>query len=415
MPRPGSRSFVPPESSPSWTSPSQGCTSSACRCSQVCSDCLPRSRRRSRRRSDSARDRRPIGFSLGSPCLASCRTWPARDRCCASWTTRSGSTACRLRRWPSWPGDCKPSPSCCCSPPEQRRSMSWPAFRPSSFAGSLMGTLASCWRPSSLGASTSEYSSGSSRKLKEILWRCSSSHVARLPPSSPGGSLFLTDRRSPVGSRRASGSAFASSPRTRSGFLHSQRPTHWVIRRCFGGRRRCWDFRPRRPLPQSPTACWSSASASDSGTRSCDPRPIAASLRTFGEMCIALWPMQWTWTRIRNTAPGTGLNLLPSRMRSSPPSWSIRQVGCKHVAGLAAGGAFLESSATLTPDPARRAARALLAAEAKHAAGEPESALALLALAEAQPHNDLQLARGERLRAEIAFTHSVGATLRLFC
>ena len=39
--------------------------------------------------------------------------------------------------------------------------------------------------------------------------------------------------------------------------------------------------------------------------------------------------------------------------------------------GLAAGAAFLERAASLTPDPTLRAARALRAAEAKHAAGAP--------------------------------------------
>ena len=77
--------------------------------------------------------------------------------------------------------------------------------------------------------------------------------------------------------------------------------------------------------------------------------------------------------------------------------------------GLAAGAAFLERSAGLTPDPVRRAERALRAAEAQHAAGAPESALALLALAEAEALDDLQLARGERLRAEIAFTQRRGS------
>ena len=51
--------------------------------------------------------------------------------------------------------------------------------------------------------------------------------------------------------------------------------------------------------------------------------------------------------------------------------------------GLAAGAAFHERAAELTPDPARRARRALAAAHCKHQAGAPDAALRLLAMAQA--------------------------------
>src|SRR5271170_8020039 len=76
--------------------------------------------------------------------------------------------------------------------------------------------------------------------------------------------------------------------------------------------------------------------------------------------------------------------------------------------GLAAVAAFLERSAGLTLDPARRAQRALAAAQAKHLAGAPDAALALLARAQAGPLDELQRARGDLLRAEIAFASSHG-------
>lgn len=71
--------------------------------------------------------------------------------------------------------------------------------------------------------------------------------------------------------------------------------------------------------------------------------------------------------------------------------------------GLAAAAAFMEQAAMLTPEPARRATRALDAAYAKHDVGAPEAAMALLTLAEAGPLDALQHARLELLRAQIAF------------
>jgi AAA ATPase domain len=53
--------------------------------------------------------------------------------------------------------------------------------------------------------------------------------------------------------------------------------------------------------------------------------------------------------------------------------------------GLAAAAAFLEQSARLTLDPARRARRALAAAQAKHQARAPDAALRLLAMAQTGP------------------------------
>ncbi|MCP2354776.1 DNA-binding CsgD family transcriptional regulator [Nonomuraea thailandensis] len=72
--------------------------------------------------------------------------------------------------------------------------------------------------------------------------------------------------------------------------------------------------------------------------------------------------------------------------------------------GLAAVAAFLERAVVLTPDPHRRAGRALAAARAHHLAGASEPALALLASAEAGPPDELRLAHAELLRAEITMT-----------
>jgi DNA-binding CsgD family transcriptional regulator len=71
--------------------------------------------------------------------------------------------------------------------------------------------------------------------------------------------------------------------------------------------------------------------------------------------------------------------------------------------GQAAAAAFMEQATLLTPEPARRATRALDAAQARHDAGAPEAALALLAVAEAGPLDALPRARLQLLRAQITF------------
>ena len=70
--------------------------------------------------------------------------------------------------------------------------------------------------------------------------------------------------------------------------------------------------------------------------------------------------------------------------------------------GQAAAAAFLERSMDLTLDPARRAERALAAAEAKHLAGSAEDALRLAALAERGLLNEPQRARVDVLRGRVA-------------
>jgi DNA-binding CsgD family transcriptional regulator len=69
--------------------------------------------------------------------------------------------------------------------------------------------------------------------------------------------------------------------------------------------------------------------------------------------------------------------------------------------GLAATAAFLERSSALTLDPARRASRALAAAQATHQAGSLDEAERLLANAEAGPLDSLELAQIDVLRAQI--------------
>jgi DNA-binding CsgD family transcriptional regulator len=77
--------------------------------------------------------------------------------------------------------------------------------------------------------------------------------------------------------------------------------------------------------------------------------------------------------------------------------------------GLAAAAAFLERASALTPEPSRRAGRALAAAQAKHQAGAFDAALRLVAIAESGPLNELQRAQAELLRGQIAFAFNRGS------
>jgi hypothetical protein len=76
--------------------------------------------------------------------------------------------------------------------------------------------------------------------------------------------------------------------------------------------------------------------------------------------------------------------------------------------GIAAAAAFLERATELTPDPARRAVRGLAAAQAKFAAGSPDAATELLAVAELGPLDELDRARLARLTAQIVFARNRG-------
>ena len=77
--------------------------------------------------------------------------------------------------------------------------------------------------------------------------------------------------------------------------------------------------------------------------------------------------------------------------------------------GFAAAAAFLERATMLTLEPAQRSARALAAASAKVQAGAFDAAVNLLALAEGGPLSDLQRARADLIRAQLAFVTNRGS------
>ena len=76
--------------------------------------------------------------------------------------------------------------------------------------------------------------------------------------------------------------------------------------------------------------------------------------------------------------------------------------------GLAAASAFLQRSARLTVEPASRARRGLAAARVAAESGAFDAALRFLEMAEAGPLDELQRARAELLRGQIAFSSSRG-------
>src|SRR6516164_6892289 len=76
--------------------------------------------------------------------------------------------------------------------------------------------------------------------------------------------------------------------------------------------------------------------------------------------------------------------------------------------GLSAAAAFLQRAAELTPDPAVRVERLLAAAQAKLDVADAASASELLAAAQLGPVDELQRARLQRLRAQIAFASQRG-------
>jgi DNA-binding CsgD family transcriptional regulator len=78
--------------------------------------------------------------------------------------------------------------------------------------------------------------------------------------------------------------------------------------------------------------------------------------------------------------------------------------------GLAAAAAFLERAVALSPEPTRRARRALVAAETKFQAGALEDALDLLETAESgAPVDDILRAHAHLLRAQVAFASRRGS------
>ena len=110
-------------------------------------------------------------------------------------------------------------------------------------------------------------------------------------------------------------------------------------------------------------------------------------------------PDRRAWHRARAT-PGPGEEVATELERSAG------RAGAR--GGVAASAAFLQRAVALTVDPARRAGRALAAAQASFQAGEFDAALGLLATAEAYPLDGFQSARAALLRGHVALASAYG-------
>ena len=107
-------------------------------------------------------------------------------------------------------------------------------------------------------------------------------------------------------------------------------------------------------------------------------------------------------------AHGTGRRRRRCPTRTSPRSSSVRRRERRRGAASPRPPRSSSAPRSLTPDPPRRAGRALAAAQAKYEAGALDEALTLAANAEAGPLDDVQRAELDVLRARISFAADRG-------
>ncbi len=124
---------------------------------------------------------------------------------------------------------------------------------------------------------------------------------------------------------------------------------------------------------------------------------------------IARWRTRPTLRSTPIAAPGISPKRRRGSTRTSPPSSSAPQAALKRAGDWPQPPPSWKELPLLTPEPSRRARRALAAAHAKHQAGGFDAALRLVAIAESGPLNELQRAHVDLLRGQIAFALSRGS------
>jgi DNA-binding CsgD family transcriptional regulator len=98
-----------------------------------------------------------------------------------------------------------------------------------------------------------------------------------------------------------------------------------------------------------------------------------------------------------------------ARTRTSPLTWCDPPGRAQGRGGVAAAAAFLRRAVELTEDPARRAERALAAAEISLQSGAFDEARGLLAVAEAGAPDDFQRARADLLRGHLTYATGISS------
>jgi DNA-binding CsgD family transcriptional regulator len=165
-----------------------------------------------------------------------------------------------------------------------------------------------------------------------------------------------------------------------------------------------WLPYPRRWTP----GCSRWVAASSSPTRWCGRPPTARRPprerhRVHGALAEATDaetdPDRRAW-HLAQATPGPGEEVAAELERSAGRAQAR--------GGVAAAAAFLQRAVALTVDPARRAERALAAAQATLQAGAFDAALGLLTTAEAGPLDDFQRARVDLVRGHVAFASGLG-------
>ena len=111
-------------------------------------------------------------------------------------------------------------------------------------------------------------------------------------------------------------------------------------------------------------------------------------------------PDRRAWHRARAT-PGPGEEVAAELERSAGRAQAR--------GGVAAAAAFLQRAVALTVDPARRAERALAAAQASLQAGAFDAALGLVASMQGGPFDESQRARADLIRGHVAWASGLGS------
>ena len=399
-------------SSPRWSFRSPGCT-------QLCApmldslERLPDPQRDALRVAFGLQDGQNAGSLPGRACGAQSAGRGGRGATAAlrSSTTRSGSTARPRRRSRSSRAGCSPSRSrwcsSCASPAGERARR---AARSSSSTGIAEATRARCWPPRSPGRWTSASgrrivaeTRGNPLALLELPRGLTPAELAggfgARQSAAAGGphraGLPPAVRVAPARSAAAAADGGGRAGRRRRVAVARGRATRDRSRRGRAGR-------GRRAGRRSARGC-------GSAIHSCARRSIARQRRpNRREVHRALAeatdpeadPDRRAWHRA-HAAAGLDEAVADELERSADRA--------RRRGGVAAAAAFLERAAELTPDPARRGARALAAAQAKLEAGSREAAEELLATAELAPLDELQRALLQRLRAQIAFVFTRGS------